>query len=63
MGLGPIPGTKNGMIFGALSLRWGALFRLDAGGRGLVLSQLSAPDFVDFPREHLLIGSSGWGVG
>lgn len=49
-------------LVGAYSLWWDAMFRLNAGGRDLILPQLNVPQLVDYPSEALLIEKSGWEV-
>ena len=40
-------------LFGAHSLWGDTLLSLDTGERGLILPQLSIPDFIDSPTEAL----------
>ena len=47
-------------LFGANSLWWDTLLRLDAMVRVFVLSQLDMSDIVDSPWEALLFLRSGW---
>lgn len=52
------------MAFGAHSLLWDTLLRLDAGcGAGFVLPQLGMPDFLDYPKKALPPLRSGGGGG